>query len=184
MARVLIIHGWTNRRPEGHWQRRLAAALRDQGHVVSYPQLPNAEEPVLSEWLDDTVAELQQLAELTERANEPLIVVAHSLGCVTWMHIALQGLAPEVASRVLLVAPPERAPISPVPTFVANDSDADIAEALRATAGEVVIVGSDLDPWQPSGIQAGVASPLGLTAVVLPGAKHFSVSDGFRLRCG
>ena len=179
MARVLIIHGWTNRRPEGHWQRRLAAALRDQGHVVSYPQLPNAEEPVLSEWLEDTVAELQQLAELTERANEPLIVIAHSLGCVTWMHIALQGLAPEVASRVLLVAPPERAPISPVPTFVANDSDAAIAEALRATAGEVVIVGSDLDPWQPSGIQAGVASPLGLTAVVLPGAKHFSVSDGF-----
>ena len=26
--RFLILHGLTNRRPEGHWERRLAAALR------------------------------------------------------------------------------------------------------------------------------------------------------------
>jgi predicted alpha/beta hydrolase family esterase len=179
MARVLIIHGWTNRRPEGHWQRRLASALRDQGHIVSYPQFPNTDDPQLSEWLEVAVAELQQLTEVSDRRSEPLVVVAHSLGCVAWMHIALQGLAPEGAERVLLVAPPERAPISPVPSFVANDSDATIAEALRQSAGEIVVVGSDLDPWQPSGIQAGVATPLGLTAVVIPGAQHFTVDNGF-----
>ena len=61
MARVLIIHGWTNRRPEGHWQRRLASALRDQGHIVSYPQFPNTDDPQLSEWLEVAVAELQRI---------------------------------------------------------------------------------------------------------------------------
>jgi predicted alpha/beta hydrolase family esterase len=60
MAKVLIIHGWTNHRPVGHWQRSLAAALRDQGHLVSYPQLPNADQPILDEWLEVLAAELEQ----------------------------------------------------------------------------------------------------------------------------
>lgn len=177
MARVLIIHGWTNRRPESHWQRRLAAALRDQGHVVSYPQLPNTDEPQLSEWLEVVYAEIAQLNELENRASEPLIVVAHSLGCVTWMHAALEGSVS--ADRVLLVAPPEPAPISPIPSFVSTATGEEIGAALRDTAQEVVLVGSDADPWQPSGIQAGVGDHIGLTALVIPGAKHFSVTDGF-----
>jgi len=179
MARVLIIHGWINRRPEGHWQRRLAAALRDQGHIVSYPQLPNPEDPQLAEWLEVIVAELQQLAEVETRRSEPLIVIAHSLGCVTWLHLALKDLAPEVADRVLLVAPPEKAPVSPVPSFDSSATDSEMAAALASSALEVVLVGSDLDIWQPSGIQAGVGDSLGLTAVVVPGAMHFSVADGF-----
>jgi hypothetical protein len=33
--------------------------------------------------------------------------------------------------------------------------------------------------WQPSGIQAGVGDMIGIEAVVVPGAKHFSTLDGF-----
>ena len=179
MARVLIIHGWTNKRPVGHWQRRLAAALRSQGHVVSYPQLPNTDNPQLEDWLEVVDAELAQLAEVSGRENEELIVVAHSLGCVTWMHVALRENQPEIASRLLLVAPPERAPISPVPSFLVNQDDATLAEALLKSTRSVVLVGSDSDPWQPSGIQAGVGDKLGLGAVIVHGAKHFSTLDGF-----
>ena len=179
MARVLIIHGWVNRRPEGHWQRRLAAALRDQGHIVSYPQLPNPDDPQLAEWLEVIVAELQQLAEVENRRSEPFVVIAHSLGCVAWLHVALKDLAPEVADRVLLVAPPEKVPVSPVTSFDSDADEAEMAAALASSALEVVLVGSDLDIWQPSGIQAGVGDGLGLTAVVVPGAMHFSVTDGF-----
>ena len=179
MARVLIIHGWTNKRPVGHWQRRLAAALRAQGHVVSYPQLPNTDDPQLDDWLEVVEAELAQLAEVPGREGEELIVVAHSLGCVTWMHVALRKSFAELPSRVLLVAPPERAPISPVPSFLVAEEDAVLGDALRAASKSVLIVGSDADPWQPSGIQAGVAEKVGMTAVVIPGAKHFSTLDGF-----
>ncbi len=179
MAKVLIIHGWTNRRPVGHWQRSLAAALRDQGHLVSYPQLPNADQPILDEWLEVLTAELDQFDEVASRASEPLIVLAHSLGCVAWMQLADRGLLKQPADRVLLVAPPEPAPISPVPTFVMDLSDGRAERVVKSSAREVTLVGSDADVWQPRGIQAGVGDMIGLEAVVVPGAKHFSTLDGF-----
>lgn len=179
MAKVLIIHGWTNRRPVGHWQRSLAATLRDQGHLVSYPQLPNPDQPLLDEWLEVLTAELDQFDEVASRASEPLIVLAHSLGCVAWMHLADRGLLKQPADRVLLVAPPEPAPISPVPSFVMDLSDGRAERVVKGSAREVTLVGSDADVWQPSGIQAGVGDMIGLEAVVVPGAKHFSTLDGF-----
>ncbi len=179
MAKVLIIHGWTNRRPVGHWQRSLAAALRDQGHLVSYPQLPNPDQPILDEWLEVLSAELDQFDEVASRASEPLIVLAHSLGCVAWMQLADRGLLKQPADRVLLVAPPEPAPISPVPSFVMDLSDGRAERLVKGSAREVTLVGSDADVWQPSGIQAGVGDMIGLEAVVVPGAKHFSTLDGF-----
>ncbi len=179
MAKVLIIHGWTNRRPVGHWQRSLAANLRDQGHLVSYPQLPNPDQPILEEWLEVLAAELDQFDEVASRASEPLIVLAHSLGCVAWMQLADRGLLKRPADRVLLVAPPEPAPISPVPTFVMDLSDGRAERVVKGSAREVTLVGSDADVWQPSGIQAGVGDMIGLQAVVVHGAKHFSTLDGF-----
>jgi predicted alpha/beta hydrolase family esterase len=179
MAKVLIIHGWTNRRPVGHWQRNLAATLRDQGHLVSYPQLPNPDQPLLDEWLSVLTAELEQFDEVASRASEPLIVLAHSLGCVAWMQLADRGLLKQPADRVLLVAPPEPAPISPVPSFVMDLSDGRAERVVKGSARAVVLVGSDADVWQPSGIQAGVGDMIGLQAVVVPGAKHFSTLDGF-----
>ena len=179
MSKVLIIHGWTNRRPVGHWQRSLAAALRDQGHLVSYPQLPNPDQPILDEWLEVLTAELDQFDEVASRASEPLIVLAHSLGCVAWMQLADRGLLKQPADRVLLVAPPEPAPISPVPTFVMDLSDGRAERMIKGSAREVILVGSDADVWQPSGIQAGVGDMIGLEAVVVHGAKHFSTLDGF-----
>ena len=179
MAKVLIIHGWTNRRPVGHWQRNLAATLRDQGHLVSYPQLPNPDQPLLDEGLEVLTAELDQFDEVASRASEPLIVLAHSLGCVAWMQLADRGLLKQPADRVLLVAPPEPAPISPVPSFVMDLSDGRAERVVKGSAREVTLVGSDADVWQPSGIQAGVGDMIGLEAVVVHGAKHFSTLDGF-----
>ena len=182
MARVLIIHGWTNRRPFGHWQRNLASALREQGHIVSYPQLPNTDNPKLSEWLEVIIDELNMLNEVGERASEELIVVAHSLGCITWLQASDRGLLPSKADRLLLVAPPEPQPTgttSPFESFVMEPDYERIRRAVHDSAGSVELVGSDADPWQPSGIQAGVGDLIGLQAHIIPGAKHLSLTDGF-----
>ena len=78
---VLILHGWRNRRVDGHWQRLTAAALRKAGHQVFYPQLPATDEPRFADWAEVVLAEL----ELAREANqgEEVIVIAHSLGAVT-----------------------------------------------------------------------------------------------------
>ena len=66
MAKVLILHGWTNRRQPGHWQRHLANELRKQGHIVAYPQFPNTDQPKLGEWQELLAAELDILAEIED----------------------------------------------------------------------------------------------------------------------
>ncbi|MGH1550815.1 hypothetical protein ACRAWB_17190 [Leifsonia poae] len=42
MRAFLILHGWDNFRPPGHWQRELATALEQRDERVVYPQLPDA----------------------------------------------------------------------------------------------------------------------------------------------
>ena len=96
----LILHGWQNRRPDDHWQYKLAETLTARGHHVRYPQLPNPDEPVLNDWL----AAIEQ--ELREAAGAPLVVIAHSLACAAWMHLAENGSVHLPVARLLLVAPP------------------------------------------------------------------------------
>ena len=96
MAKVLILHGWTNRRQPGHWQRHLANELRKQGHIVAYPQFPNPDQPKLGEWQELLAAELDILAEIEDGET---IVIGHSLGCINWIQGASTGLIAESDHR-------------------------------------------------------------------------------------
>ena len=50
---------------------------------------------------------------------------------------------------------------------------------LTKAAKSVQIVASDNDQWLPRGIQATFGEPLGIEPVVIPGAKHLSLADGW-----
>ena len=181
MAYVLINHGWTNVRPAEHWQRKLAAALRRQGHQVFYPQYPNTMEPDFDDWAWLLRAELEILLETRGTDTDEVIVIGHSLGNVLWLKAAADGLLPDgfVADRLLMVAPPERTGISKLPSFDISHTDAQIRAALVASAASITLVGSDNDPWSPSGLQVAVGDPLGLEAVIIGGAGHLSGKDGW-----
>lgn len=181
MAYVLINHGWTNERPADHWQRQTAVALRRQGHQVFYPQYPNTLEPVFEEWNWLLNRELEILLETRGDDTAEVIVIGHSLGNVLWLKSAIDGLLPEnlVVDRLLMVAPPERTGISKLPSFDISNPDSELREALHASARNIVLVGSDNDPWSPSGLQPAVGDPLGLNALIIPGAAHLSARDGW-----
>ena len=94
--RIVIVPGWRNSGP-GHWQSLWAE------------QLPDAVRVEQQDWLvphrDAWVTELEKVLLADER---PAVIVAHSLGCITTVH-----LGEAAAARVhgaLLVAPadPER----------------------------------------------------------------------------
>lgn len=181
MAYVLINHGWTNVRPTEHWQRQTAVALRRQGHQVFYPQYPDTQQPDFEKWGWLLRSELDILLETRGESTDEVIVIGHSLGNVLWLKAAVDGLLPESfkADRLLMVAPPERAGISVLPSFdIEADSDG-IKSALHASASSVTLVGGDNDPWSPSGLQPAVGDPLGLTAVIIPNAGHMSAKDGW-----
>ena len=172
---VLILHGWTNRRPEGGWQRRAAVALRAQGHQVHYPQLPSTDEPRFADWAEVALNELAQIAEGNQ--GQEIVVIGHSLGAVTWLKLASEGLINPPVSRVLLVAPADPSLLIDISDFIFDVAASKVA--VHAAAGSTVVVGSDEDPWQPNGIVETFGTSLGLPTVVVPGARHFSLTDGF-----
>ena len=177
MARVIIGHGYTNVRPEGHWQRNLAQSLRAAGHQVFYPQFPNPDAPIADDWQSLLIAETGLAAEI-QGAGE-LIYVGHSLGSVNWLLAASRGSLPTTFDRVLLVAPADPSLLGRMPGFDLDLSVPNLAAKVAAATRSLTLIGSDSDPWSPNGIQATFGDPLQTQAIIAPGAKHFSKDDGF-----
>ncbi len=154
---VVIVPGWRNSGP-AHWQslwtQRLPRVLRvEQDDWVS---------PLRAPWV-------QRLSETIEHAGGPVVVVAHSLGCIATTH-----LPPAVAERIvgaLLVAPadPERrgalADFAPVP--------------YQRLPYRHILVASDNDPYCPVRLAGAYARAWGSEFVRLHGAGHINVDSGF-----
>jgi predicted alpha/beta hydrolase family esterase len=146
--RFLVLHGWENHRPPEHWEWWLVDALRDQGEQVLYPQLPSADLPVLADWLEVFTSEWRQMG-----AGER-VVVAHSLGCLLWLHAAAEGLVDPVADRVLLVAPPSPAVTADTAAMAAFLAPEEPATVWAASRTDVRLVCSDADPYSTEGTAA------------------------------
>jgi len=170
--RFLVVHGWQNHRPQGHWQRWLTETLRDAGEQVLYPQLPDPEMPSLETWKGVLRDELAMLGD-GER-----IVICHSLGCLLWLAHA-QDAGPEaVVDRVLLVCPPGPSTLPrELEDFYAGPFE---AAAIHRSAREgVELVCTDADPWCPEGAATLYGRVLDLPVHVVEGAGHLSLDEGY-----
>jgi len=172
MARLLINHGLGNLRYPDHWQRHLAAAARKAGHVVAYPQFPSPEQPVAADWLNLLVAEAEILSDVD--AGE-LLFVGHSLGSLNFLYAAQTAVLPVVFDRVLLVAPADPNLLPDLEFGRLDLGQIDLSQVAKS----VQIVASDADQWIPRGIQETFGDPLGIEPIVIPGAKHLSLADGW-----
>ena len=167
----LFLHGVENRRPAGHWQYGLAQRPREPGEQVFYPQLPDPDRPALAAWLDLIEAELGMMQG--ER-----VVVAHSLACAAWFHLAAGRDDPPV-SRVLLVSPPGPAQFSWDVIAGFAPGSLDLAR-LKLAVTTPRLVCSDDDPYCPEGAAEVFGRPLGCDVDLLTGAGHVAIPDGFR----
>ena len=166
---VVILHGWQGSGPE-HWQSWLAGRLAD-GHEVRYPALPEADAPVLGDWLAALDATLAGLPD------EGYDLVCHSLAVPLWLHRTAAGPVSPEPARVLLVAPPSPTrPILEAATFYPVPLDAD---AVRRAAGGTVLVCAGDDPHCPEGAALAYGRPLKIPVTVLPGAGHLNGDAGF-----
>ena len=168
----LVLHGWPNRRPVGHWQRWLADRLADDGAQVLYPQLPEPDAPVLEDWL------LDLRRYVAAMRGEEKVLVCHSLAVLLWWQAATSA-EPVHADRVLLVAPP-------APSFVRQELVAAFVPDRMETeplapgfAASIRLVASDADPYCPGGAAALYADRYGLDADIVPGAGHFDLPAGY-----
>jgi predicted alpha/beta hydrolase family esterase len=169
----LLLHGWQNRRPPGHWHHWLAGELAAAGHHVVYPQLPEPDEPVLADWL---AALRTHLAALP---GGEVTVVCHSLGCLLWLHAAAGGQVPPTVGRVLFVAPPGPDVAAAIPEIAGFVPPYLTSGQLDAAARHTRLVCSDNDTYCPAGAAAAYGAPLGIPTTILDGAAHLDMDAGY-----
>jgi uncharacterized protein len=166
----LILHGYAGSGPE-HWQSWLADRLRAGGETVAYPDLPDSYEPALPAWREALAAQLRA-------PHGELTVIAHSLGCILWLHHCCEAVtAGARAARVLLVAPPSLAGApEPIRSFFPVPLD---AAAVAAAAATTRVVCATEDPYCPEGAAACYGESLGIEVDLLDGAGHINPEAGF-----
>lgn len=161
--RYLIVPGWQGS-PADHWQSHWQASL------------PNSQRVEQADWLapqrDAWVAALEQAVAA---AITPVILIAHSLGCITVAQWAAQ--APVASLRrvrgALLVAPADvERPACPEPL----QNFAPIARQLLPFPCQVV--SSDNDPAVSAPRALELARDWGAEAGILAGAGHINVKSG------
>lgn len=169
----LLLHGWQNRRPVGHWQHWLAGRLTDLGHVVDYPQLPDPDDPDLDRWLEELARHLDDM-EGTE-----LVVICHSLAGLLWLHAAARPCAEIRVDRVLLVAPPSPS-VAVSHVEIAGFAPPRVTPAqLAAVAGDTRLVAGDDDPYCPEGAADLYGRPLQLVTDIIAGGAHLNPDSGY-----
>ncbi|MFY7840130.1 MAG: RBBP9/YdeN family alpha/beta hydrolase [Lacibacter sp.] len=92
--KYLIVPGLYNSGP-GHWQTNWERKYPNSFHRV---EQTNWNEPIKQDWVN------RLHTQITAAENEPLILVAHSLGCITVVHWAMHYCAAHVKA-IMLVAP-------------------------------------------------------------------------------
>lgn len=153
---IIIVPGWRDSGP-GHWQSLWAE------------RMPQARRVVQDDWITPArTAWVGQLEKTVLAAPHPVVIVAHSLGCIATVH-----MGPEAAARVqgaLLVAPadPERRAIlsdfAPVPH--------------AALPYRSIVVASSNDPYCPIRLAGAYARAWGSEFVRLQQAGHINIESG------
>jgi len=153
---IIIVPGWRDSGP-GHWQSLWAERMQGAVRVVQ------------DDWLTpNRAAWTSTLEALVLGAPEPVVIAAHSLGCIATVH-----LSPEAAARIrgaLLVAPadPERRAVlsdfAPVPH-----------EKLPYRS---IVVASSNDPYCPVRLAGAYARAWGSEFVRMQNAGHINIESG------
>ncbi|HGY9623928.1 TPA: alpha/beta hydrolase [Pseudomonas putida] len=161
--RYLIVPGWQGS-PDNHWQSHWQRSLPNSAWVEQHDWLT----PQRHDWV-------HALEQAIAAEGSPVILIAHSLGCITVAHWAAQA-SPALLRQVhgaLLVAPadverPTCAPalrnFAPIP--------------LQALPFPSQVVSSDNDPAVSVPRALHLARAWGAEAGLLPNAGHINVKSG------
>ena len=157
---LIIVPGWRDSGPgpwQSLWAERLPLVGRDARRVVQDDWIT----PTRSAWVG-------QLEKTVLAAPGPVVIVAHSLGCIVTTH-----MGPEAAAQVrgaLLVAPadPERRAVlsdfAPVP--------------YAALPYRSIVVASSNDPYCPIRLAGAYARAWGSEFVRMQNAGHINIESG------
>lgn len=159
-SHILVLPGWQNSGP-AHWQSRWEA---EYGYVRV--QQNDWERPLRGDWL-------MQLEEAVLRCDEPVVLVAHSLGCIQVAAWAAHSQNTQRVKAALLVAPgdverEEMRPLLPSWSPIARQRLPFISS----------LVASHDDPYCSFARAEGFAHDWGAELVDLGEAGHINADSG------
>lgn len=156
----VMVPGWHGSGAE-HWQRRWLPGLT--AAVVA--EQADWERPTVANWTATLERTLRGLAR-------PVVLIAHSLGCIAVAHWAERFGGGRVAGALLVApadaeragAPAALAPFAPIPR--------------RPLPFPSLVVASSNDPASDPARSAGLAGHWGSRFICLPDAGHINVDSG------
>ncbi|MEN5387341.1 alpha/beta hydrolase [Aliarcobacter skirrowii] len=165
--RVLILHGLSGSNFP-HWQAHLASDLIKESYIVSFPELPNKNNPSLQEWKNFLKEEIKHF--------KPDIVVCHSLANILWFHTCDE--LDIKLDKLMLVAPVRNKPLEEAKSFFPYP----IAKELKAK--EIIIAASTNDPYMSLEEAIELQSKLNVGMKIMEDAGHINPSSGYgKLDC-
>ena len=132
--RVFIIHGWEGS-PDSNWFPWLKKELEEKSSKVFVPQMPNADQPKINEWL-------AHLREIVGRPGENTYFVGHSLG-VTAILRYLESLEAEekISGAILVAGVAKSIGIKELENFFINPFDYEKIIGDKFKLGSKVVIG-------------------------------------------
>jgi predicted alpha/beta hydrolase family esterase len=155
-VRFIIVPGWRDSGP-GHWQSLWAERLDDAVRVQQ------------DDWITPSrQAWVASIARTILLQTEPVVIVAHSLGCIATTHLPADAAARIQGALLVAPADPERRSIlsdfAPVPA--------------RKLPYRSVIVASSNDPYCPVRLAGAYARAWGSEFVRIQNGGHINIESG------
>lgn len=154
--RFIIVPGWRDSAP-GHWQSLWAG------------RLDNAVRVQQDDWITPSrQAWVASMARTILLQTEPVVIVAHSLGCIATTHLPADAAARIQGALLVAPADPERRSIlsdfAPVPA--------------RKLPYRSVLVASSNDPYCPVRLAGAYARAWGSEFVRIQNGGHINIESG------
>ncbi len=156
MVHTVIVPGWRDSAP-GHWQSLWAERLPGAVRVHQDDWMS----PLRRPWV-------QSLTQTILSQSGPVVVVAHSLGCIATMHLPAEAVARIRGALLVAPADPERRAVlsdfAPVPA--------------RKLPYRNILVASSNDPYCPIRLAGAYARGWGSEFVRLQDCGHINLESG------
>ena len=174
--RVFIIHGWGGY-PEEGWFPWLKKEFEESEFEVHVPQLPEADQPRIYNWVP-------AIAKAVGSPDENTYFVGHSMGCqaiARYLETLPQGT--KVGGAIFVAGFFKRLTgLEDDPKVQATDkhwleTPIDLKK-IRERLPKNIAIFSDDDPWVPLENQEEFRDLLGAKIIIEHKKRHFSGSDG------
>ena len=177
MRRAVILHGTDGSPDELPWQAWLRNELEANAYSVYFPQLPNCHTP-----------NLEIYDEFLHSSNWDFsdnLVIGHSSGATTILHLLSQGWFPKVQAAVLVGTFLNERLLDGVTWYTPGQFDHLFVEdvnplLIKNKAGAFYFVHGSDDPYCDYGDAKQLCNQLGGTFLTLAGGGHIARSSGVR----